>query len=155
MLRFKTGIGIGGAIKATFAVSAVTHVFGLGYSQVDFEERTIGYRARLWVLSTPVDGTSIELTLASQVGNLQRPKRAVLGLRFLPERARRTLMNRFVLWNEARYIEEDVLIWRRKRYVSRPLLSRADREILAYRRYCEQFYTDRGRMDRRPLANQA
>ena len=149
---FKGRFDVGGAIKVTFDIASITHVFGLGYSQVDFEERTIGYRARLWVLSTPVDGTSIDLTLATQVGHLQRPKRAVLGLRFLPHRVRRQLMNRFVLWKAASYVKEDVLIWRRKRYVSRPLLSRADGEVLAYRRHCEQFYRDRGRIKRRRVA---
>ena len=45
-------------LNTVFDVATVTHVHGLGYSQVDFEERSASaIRARLWVLSTPVDGT--------------------------------------------------------------------------------------------------
>ena len=137
---FTARIRIAGLLNTTFDVTTVTHVHGLGYSQVDFEEHSIGYRASLWVFSTPVDGASIDLTLASRVGNMERPKRAVFGFRFLPLRARLDVMNRMVLAKEGRYVAEDTLIWRRKRYLPRPRLSRADGEILAYRRYCDQFY---------------
>lgn len=143
---------LGGAITMPFDVASITHVHGLGFSQVDFEERSIGYSARLWVLSTPVDGTSIDLALATHVGNLERPKRPVLGLKFLPLPVRLKLMNRFTLWKATKYVEEDVVIWKRKRYVNRPRLNRSDGEIVAYRRYCEQFYEDRGRLDDRLLA---
>ena len=68
---FNARVRIGGLLTPAFAVSAVAHVFGLGYSQVDFEERGVGYRSRLWVLCTPVDGTSVELTIVSQAGGLQ------------------------------------------------------------------------------------
>ena len=47
-------------------VSADTHVHGLGYSFVEFHEKTIGIDSRLWVLATPVDGTLCEVTLVSQ-----------------------------------------------------------------------------------------
>ena len=138
--EFKARIRIAGPLNTTFDVATVTHVHGLGYSQVDFHERSIGYRARLWVLSTPVDGTSIDLTLASRVGDMRRPKRAVFGFRFLPLRARVDLMNRLVLAKEAGYVAQDVVVWSRKRFLPRPRLNRADGEILAYRRYCDQFY---------------
>lgn len=145
---------VAGLMGVSFDISSVTHVYGLGFSQVEFEERNIGYRARLWVLSTPVDGTSLDLTLATHVGNLERPKRAIVGLRFLPLPARLKLINRFALQKATRYVEEDVLIWSRKRYVARPLLNRADGEIVAYRRHCEQFYADRSRRDDRMLVSQ-
>ncbi len=140
---------VAGVMGVTFDVSSITHVYGLGFSQVDFEERRIGYRARLWVLSTPVDGTSIDLTLATHVGDFEQPKRAIVGLSFLPLRARVKLMNRFALWKARKYVEEDVVIWSRKRYVERPLLNRADGEIVAYRRYCEQFYREQAQRDER------
>jgi len=140
---------VAGVMGVTFDVSSITHVYGLGFSQVDFEERSIGYRARLWVLSTPVDGTSIDLTLATHVGDFERPKRAIVGLGFLPLRQRVNLMNRFALWKARKYVEEDVVIWSRKRYLERPLLNRADGEIIAYRRYCEQFYSEQAHRDER------
>ena len=142
---------VAGVLGVTFDVASVTHVYGLGFSQVDFEERSIGYRARLWVLSTPVDGKSIDLTLATHVGDFERPKRAIIGLSFLPLPARLKLMNRFALWKAAKYVEEDIVIWSRKRYVERPLLNRADGEIVAYRRYCEQFYKEQAQRDERRI----
>ena len=65
---FRGTYRVAGVLGVTFDIASVTHVYGLGFSQVDFEDRSIGYRARLWVLSTPVDGKSIDLTLAMQVG---------------------------------------------------------------------------------------
>ena len=152
--NFRTRI-FGGPI---FDVSVETHLHGLGYSQVEFEERSIGYRSRMWILSTPVDGTSVALTIANQVGGLQRPKGVGLGLRLLPERTRLNLVNWFSLRMQAGYVKEDIVVWRRKQYLPHPRLNRADGEILAYRRYCEQFYEDggedRGRMQRRLIARQ-
>ena len=147
--NFNMRIGAGRFLGATFAVSAVTHVHGLGYSTVDIEERSIGYRARLWVLSTPVDGTSVELTIVSQVGDLRRPKGLGFGLRLLPLPVRLDLINRLMLWMEAGYVKQDLVIWRRKRYLARPRLGGADGQILAYRRYCEQFHADLGVADQR------
>ena len=60
-----------------YEVSAVTHLYGLGYSFVEIFEKTIGMEARLWVLATPVDGTLVELVLKSNpqlLNNLTTPK---------------------------------------------------------------------------------
>ncbi|MCY3792807.1 MAG: hypothetical protein OXG51_00355 [Gammaproteobacteria bacterium] len=87
------------------------------------------------------------MTIVSQVGGMERPKGVGFGLRLLPLSVRLNLMNRLTLRMEAGYVKEDVLIWSRKRYLSHPRLNGADGEILAYRRYCEQFYEgrDKGR----------
>lgn len=156
--KFKARIGPGRLLSTTFDVSAETHIFGLGYSQVDFQEHSTGYRSRLWILSTPIDGTSVAMTIASQVGGMERPTGVGLGLRLLPLSVRLHLMNRLTLRMETGYVKEDVLIWSRKRYLTHPRLNGADGEILAYRRYCEQFYEDpdedRGRMGGRLIARQ-
>ncbi len=156
--KFKARIGASRLLSTTFDVSAVAHIFGLGYSQVDFEEHSTGYRSRLWILSTPIDGTSVAMTIASQVGGMERPKGVGFGLRLLPLSVRLDLMNRLTLRMETGYVKEDVLIWSRKRYLTHPRLNGADGEILAYRRYCEQFYgdrdEDRGRMGGRLIARQ-
>ena len=151
---FKTRVRIGGLLSPAFAVSAVAHIFGLGYSQVDFEERGVGYRSRLWVLCTPVDGTSVELTIVSQVGGLRRPSGVGLVLRLLPLRTRLNLLNWFTLRKEAGYVREDIVIWRRKQYLTHPRLNHADGEILAYRRYCQQFYPEADRIEPRLIASQ-
>ena len=151
---FSARVRIGGLLSPAFAVSAVAHVFGLGYSQVDFEERGVGYRSRLWVLCTPVDGTSVELRIVSQVGGLRRPNGVGWVLRLLPLRTRLNLLNWFTLRKEAGYVKEDIVIWRRKQYLPRPRLNHADGEILAYRRYCQQFYPEANRIEPRLIASQ-
>ena len=130
--------------KLTYDVSAVTHVFGLGYSFVEIHERSIGMDMRLWVLATPVDGTLIDMVLVGQLRELNKPKRPIVGMRFLPPRLRTRLMNEIMLSMQKRDVMQDVAIWSRKRYRSRPRLCRSDGEIGLYRRYCEQFYPDRG-----------
>ncbi|MCY3680833.1 MAG: Rieske 2Fe-2S domain-containing protein [Gemmatimonadetes bacterium] len=121
-------------------VSTVTHVYGLGYSFVEFHEKIIGMNARLWVLATPVDGTRVELVLVSQVREIRKPRRFITGLGFVPMKLRHRLMNLFILSEEKRYVMQDVVIWERKRYRPIPRLCRADGPIGKYRRYCQQFY---------------
>ena len=134
---------IAGMAKLKFDVSIVTHIHGLGYSYVEIHERSIDMHARLWVLATPVDGTEIEPTLVSQIRNVRKPKRPIVGLGFLPMRLRSRLLNLIMLSAQQRYVLQDVVIWERKQYRPRPRLSRADGEIGLYRRYCEPFYPDR------------
>ena len=143
--NFKRTRTIAGMAKLKFDVSVVTHVHGLGYSYVEIHEHLIDMRARLWVLATPVDGTEIELTLVSQIRNVRKPKRPIVGLGFLPMRLRSRLLNIIMLSAHQRYVLQDVVIWKRKQYRPRPRLSRSDGEIAMYRRYCEQFYPDRYR----------
>ncbi len=64
---------IGGVVKLTLDFTVNSRVFGLGYSFVEFHEQTIGMDLRLWVLATPVDGTLIDLSLVSQVGEIRNP----------------------------------------------------------------------------------
>ena len=125
-----------------YDVSAVTHLYGLGYSFVEIFEKTIGMEARLWVLATPVDGTLVELVLVSQVREIRNPKRPIVGLRFLPMKLRHRLLNYVMLWSQRRDVLQDVIIWGKKKYRPRPRLSRADGEIATYRRYCQQFYPE-------------
>lgn len=123
-------------------VSAVAHVHGLGYSFVEIHEKGIGMHSRMWVLSTPVDGTFVELTLATQVHEIRKPGQFFKGLGFLPVSLRHRLMARLFISEERRYVEQDVVIWDRKRYQSPPRLCQADGPIGKYRLYCRQFYPD-------------
>ena len=137
--RTRTIAGIG---ELVFDVSAATYVFGLGYSQVDIHERTIGMDSRLWVLATPVDGTHIDLVLAGQVREIRKPKRPIVGLRFVPTSLRAGIMNSIMMAIQKQDVLQDVVIWGRKRFRARPRLCRSDGEIGRYRRYCQQFYPD-------------
>lgn len=89
-------------IKSIYDVSAITHVYGFGYSYVDIREHFIGMDARLWVLATPVDSELIEMVPAGQVRNLHKPKRFFAGLRFLPPEWRAKIMNQIVLTSQKR-----------------------------------------------------
>ncbi len=126
----------------TLELSACTRAFGLGYSFVEVHERSIGMDLRLWVLATPVDGTLIDLSLVSQVREIRKPKRRIIGLGFLPLRLRAPVMNRFIASQQQSDVQQDVVVWSRKQYVSPPRLTRSDGEITAFREYCAQFYPD-------------
>jgi len=139
---FKRTLTIAGIKCLVHDISAVTHVHGLGYSFVEIREHSIDMDTRLWVLATPIDGELIELTLVSQLRRLVRPKRPIVGMRFLPSRLRTRLMNRINLAVQRWDVRQDIVIWDRKRYRPRPQLSRSDGSIGKYRRYCEQFYPD-------------
>ena len=137
---FRRSQTIAGIKLFAWDVSAVTHVHGLGYSLVEVCEHSIGMDTRLWVLATPVDGELVDLTLVSRIRRMSRPKRPIVGMRFLPAGLRTRTMNRIVIAAQARDVMQDVAIWGRKRYRPRPHLCRSDGEIGIYRRYCEQFY---------------
>ena len=128
----------------TFDVSADTHIYGLGYSFVEIREHSIGMNMRLWVLAAPVDGTLIDMTLVSQVREIRKPKRWIVGLGFLPARFRAPLINRFMASQQKEDVLQDVVIWGRKQYTSRPRLCRSDGEIMPFRYYCAQFYPEPG-----------
>ena len=137
---FRTGLRMAGLTWATYDVSAMTRIHGLGYSLVDIREQTIGVESRLWILATPVDGTLMDMTLAGQVREIRRPRRPIAGLSFLPVRMRTALMSRLWSMQQRRDVLQDVEIWRRKKWRVRPRLSRADGPIGQYRHYCRQFY---------------
>ena len=139
---FRSVHTIAGLFDVVSDVSTVTHVHGLGYSFVEFHEKTIGMDSRLWVLSTPVDGEFVELTLVSQAREVRKPGRYIVGMGFLPRKLRNRLMNRMVMHEERRFVAQDVVIWERKRYRSPPRLCRADGPIGKYRLYCRQFYPE-------------
>ena len=128
--------------KVTMAISSKTLVAGLGYSFVNIREHSIGMDMRLWVLATPVDGTLIDVSLASQVREIRSPKRWFAGLVFLPPRLRAFVMNKFIARMQNRDVQQDVVIWGRKRYRAEPQLCYSDGEIMLFRAYCAQFYPD-------------
>ena len=145
---------IGGFVPLIFDISARTLVFGLGYSFVDIREHSIGLDMRMWVLSTPVDGTLIDLSLVSQVREIRSPKRLIAGLGFLPTGLRAPVINKFMARQQNRDVLQDVVIWRHKKYRSRPRLCRSDGEIMPYRAYCAQFYSEAERAEDQAPASQ-
>ena len=139
---FKRARSIAGVASFTFDVSAHARIYGLGYSYVEIREHSIGMDLRLWVLATPVDGTLIDMTLVSQVREIRKPRRRIIGLGLLPVSWRARIMNRFIASQQRDDVLQDVVIWSRKQYVSRPRLCRSDGKIMPFRYYCAQFYPD-------------
>ena len=144
--NFRRARNVAGGVSLKFDVSARTYIYGLGYSFVKIRERSIGMDMRMWVLATPVDGTLIELSLVSQVREIRKPKRFIVGLGFLPVGMRAPLINKFMASQQREDVDQDVVIWSRKRYVSRPRLCRSDGEIMPFRSYCAQFYPEPTRL---------
>lgn len=140
---FKRTQSIAGITRFVFDVSAVAHVFGLGYSFVDIREHSLGMDSRLWVLATPVDGKHIELVLVGQLRELRKPKRPIIGMRFIPVGLRTRLMRKIIASVQKRDVLQDVTVWSRKRYRPNPRLCRSDGEVAVFRNYCKQFYPDR------------
>ena len=148
--NFKGTVSVAGIMNISADVAAVAQVFGLGYSLVEYSERSIGVDRRLWVLATPVDGKLVDIVLVGQLRRLRRPRRfsartqsgeRIVGLGFLPAGIRTWLMNKIIMLMEKRCVMEDAAIWNRKHYLPIPRLSRSDGEIGKYRRYCRQFYS--------------
>ena len=140
--EFRSIRKIAGIARFTLDISATAHIYGLGYSFVEIREQSIGMDMRLWVLATPVDGTLIDLSLVSQVGEIRGPRRWIAGLGFLPVSLRAPIMNKFIAAFQKGDVLQDVVIWSRKQYRSRPRLCRSDGEIMPFRAYCAQFYPD-------------
>jgi len=139
---FKRERPVMGLGKLRFSVSAVTHLHGLGYSFIDITEHTIGMRSRMWVLVTPIDGTYMEFVLASQIQEMERPKRLIVGLGFLPKRTRARVTNWMMLKQQAKDVRQDIDVWNNKCFAPRPILSSADGKIMLFRRFCRQFYPE-------------
>lgn len=137
---FQTTKKIVGLFSVNYEISATTLVYGLGISQVDIREHSIGMDMRLWVFATPVDGTLIDLSILSEVRDIRSPKRLLSGLGFLPMKMRAPILNKFVASQQIKDIKKDIVIWGRKKYRSQPRLFRLDGDIMPFRRYCRQFY---------------
>ena len=142
MLRLQTRSQNPGLKDLAYEVSAVTHIYGLGYSFVEIHEKTIDMHARLWVLPTPIDGTLIDLVLVGQLQEIHKPRRLISGLGFVPMKLRQRLMNQILLSQQKQDVLQDVAIWERKRYRPTPRLCQSDGPIGKYRQYCRQFYPE-------------
>ena len=110
---FKRVQRILGVKDLVYESSAVTHVYGLGYSFVEIYEKTIDMHARLWDLPTPIDGTLIDLVLVGQLREIRKPRRFITDLGFVPMKLRQRLMSHILLSQQKRDVLQDVVIYRR------------------------------------------
>jgi nitrite reductase/ring-hydroxylating ferredoxin subunit len=115
------------------------HIYGLGYSRVEVTVPVLNFRARLLVLSTPIneEQTDLRFSIAlhkSGAGVKSSPLYRLPGGLVLP------LLTRLGLWFVTKDTSQDFDIWQNKRYLVTPLLAKGDGPIMAYRRWAEQFY---------------
>ena len=147
----KRGIGplarVGVALETEFDV----HVHGLGYSRVDADVRSHGFRSRHFVFATPTSPGMIDLRLGVSVGPL--PGRGLGAL--LPRRRIAGALARFVLVMYVHDVGQDVRFWEHKRYLPHPALADGDGPIGAYRRWARQFYETDAAPEPRPFAGRA
>ncbi|HUL99757.1 MAG TPA: Rieske 2Fe-2S domain-containing protein [Mycobacterium sp.] len=115
-----------------------THIYGLGYSQVDVRIRGFDVRARLWVLPVPIDAERVALFLAAS-GN-GSPDEVHPWLRPIPRRLRAALIGRGLLAGLVSDARQDFAIWQHKRYVNPPALAHGDGPIGKYRTWAKGFY---------------
>ena len=60
-----------GFVTVRVDVAAVAHVWGLGFSFVEIDERISGLRMRQWIQPTPVDDKHFEFVIALQIQGRQ------------------------------------------------------------------------------------
>ena len=121
-------------MHTTFDVAA----YGLGFSRVDVTVHTLGARARLWVLPTPLGDGTVRLRLGTAARRASSPDAAGV-LRLLPARLSAGLIRDFALLGLANDVAQDRLVWETKRHLRRPALAAGDGPVGLYRRWAAQF----------------
>ena len=117
------------------ALEIVIGVWGLGVSTVEIRSKS-GMLVPQWVLATPVDGELIDMWLVMDLKRLPKWPWLSGPLAWVANRvAPRLLVRELEL-----EVLKDAEIWARQSYRPSPAFSAADRDILRFRRYCEQFY---------------
>lgn len=119
-------------------LEAEVQIWGLGFLFVETVSRALGARTLNWFLATPVDGERVDILVSAKVQAL--PDSGVRALRVVPRALREKLMLPIVMYEFKKNIERDFTVWENKAYREYPLLTAADGDILAFRRYCQQFY---------------
>ena len=119
-------------------LTANVEIWGLGYLYVDSISESMGAKTRNWFLATPVDGETVDILVSSKVQALENPQNSVMKL--IPKNFRSSLLLPLVQYEFKQNIEADFMVWENKVYNERPMLNRADGDILKFRRYATQFY---------------
>ena len=145
--RFRRKVNLAG-LRVLTDIAATAHVWGLGYSFVEFRERVSGLKLRQWIMSRPIDDTYTEMAIALQLKAWEPGQNwlATLLLKGLPP----GWLSWFFISQVKHDVRQDMAIWANKRYQPRPILSRSDGEIMTYRKYCEQFYPETNVVRRLP-----
>ena len=115
-----------------------THIYGLGYSQVDVRVPAFDVRARLWVLPTPIDDDRTTLRLAVSADRCSGASHP--WLQRVPSCVRGASIACGVLAGLVADARRDFRIWEHKIHVDPPALANGDGPIGRYRSWAAQFY---------------
>jgi len=127
--------------NALFEFQFETHIYGLGYSQVNVTIPRAGATLRLWVLPTPIDKDRIALNLATSA-RLLEPGRIHPLLSFIPKLLLTNIVRHFTFAGFINDVKQDIPIWQNKKYISPPALAEGDGPIGIYRQWAKQFYNE-------------
>lgn len=142
-LRVKYGFTrsiIPGLLRPSIREDIDVHVWGMGYSRVEVDDRTFGIRLRLMVLPVPVEHDQLHLQIGLSMLTPGRCPDAVWPYRVLPLRVARVLLHRLFLETYAADVQDDFAIWRHKAYITPPVLAEGDGPVGRYRAWARQFY---------------
>jgi hypothetical protein len=129
-------LGSGKKLTAIFKV----HVYGLGYSFVETNVPTFNLKTRHLILSTPIDGNKINLSIATSINKNIEPSKINILLSFFPKTPLAYLIRNATMNGFKHDVGQDFDIWQNKIYVAPPALSKGDGPVAQYRVWAKQFY---------------
>lgn len=137
--RYTMSRGLGPLTRLgfTFDTEFEVHVHGLGYSVVEVDIHSHGFRTRQFVFATPTEPGHVAVHLGVSV---LVPRGAGPLASLAPRGLIAGMLARFVSVLYAHDVGQDVRIWEHKRCPERPALAQGDGPIGLYRRWAAQFY---------------
>jgi hypothetical protein len=117
-------------------------VYGLGYSVVETHIAAVGLTTRQFVLSTPLDGAHVQLSIAFSVKHITHRARIHPLLALLPYSLVNRLVSRVGLSTYIHDVNQDFKIWSNKKYLHPPALAEGDGPVGKYRQWARQFYPE-------------
>lgn len=135
----------------TVDVEIEVNVWGLGVSSVRISGTKMDFETRQWILATPADGKQIDVWTCVDMKRMP----VVFGINTMNFYLLRKLAAEFLAKEVATEVGLDAVIWARQKFQPEPTLCQADRDILRYRHYCEQFYPESAPEDLHLVASEA
>lgn len=120
-----------------FEATTTMHLWGLGYFLLESYAPRYGLETRSWLFSRPIESNTLMLSHATSI----KVKSESIFQRLTHGIKCKVLLS-LIAHELATTIEQDRLIWSNKQYREYPMLVPTDGQILAFRRYCKQFYPE-------------
>ena len=119
------------------------HVHGLGYSIVEAKTLNYGITTRHFVLPTPIEDGKIILRIASSVKKVEKSSQVHPLAAVLPKSILNRILSRVVFKGYKHDVSQDFKIWENKKYIMQTPLASGDGPIVLYRKWAQQFYTEK------------